>query len=78
MTKKQVNTNDFNKVSEKRTGQKPITDINYEKERVKRVHNPNTAKQSNLVSAFDVPRDHVPPPKEDEYTASPVKGKYKT
>jgi hypothetical protein len=59
MSKKQLNTNDFNKIPEKMTPKKPVTDINYEREREKRVHDPKTAKQSMLVSAFDKPRDYV-------------------
>lgn len=44
ITKKEINTNDLIKVPEKRDPKKPITDINFEKERQKRDHDPRTAK----------------------------------
>lgn len=78
MTKKQINTNDFNKIPEKSNGKKPVTDINYERERVKRDHDPKTAKQSQLVSAFDEPREYVRKQEDNAPVASPVKGKYET
>jgi hypothetical protein len=78
MSKRQINTNDFNKVPEKMTPKKPITDINYEREREKRVHDPKTAKQSQLVSAFDKPREYTKPQVDNAPVASPVKGRYET
>lgn len=78
MSKKQINTNDFNKVPEKMTPKKPITDINYEREREKRVHDPKTAKQSQLVSAFDKPREYPKPQEDNVPVASPVKGRNET
>ena len=44
MSKKVINTNDFNKISEKMTPKKPVTDINYQKERNKKPHEYKGAK----------------------------------
>ena len=62
------------------TPSKPITDINFEKERQKRDHDPRTAKQSQLSSAFDKPRLAPPMEQQNENfaAASPAKGGYKT
>jgi len=59
MSKKTINTNDILKQREKADGAKPVTDINYERERNKKPHNVRTAKQSMLTSAFDVDRPDV-------------------
>lgn len=78
MMKKTINTNDFNKVEEKMTPKKPITDINYSKDRNKKPLDYKNAKQSQLTSAFDVPREA--PPKEGaiDPASSPVKARYPT
>jgi len=44
MSKKVFNTNDFNKVPERMQPKKPITDINFDRDRETRNHDPKTAK----------------------------------
>lgn len=79
MSKKTINTNDFNKVKERMSPKKPVTDINFEKERDRKQHDYKNAKQSQLQSAFDQPREYPTRPAEDTGpAASPVKGKYET
>lgn len=63
----------------KTSPRKPVTDINFEKERDRKPHEYKNAKQSQLSSAFDVPRD-VPQRKaaEEGPQSSPVKGRNPT
>jgi len=74
-----LNTNDFSAQQDKRNPAKPITDINYDKEREKRDHDYKTAKQSQLSSEFDKSKGYQAPEKEElGPAASPVKGQYAT
>jgi len=58
------------------TSKKPITDINFQKDRSeKKDHDPRTAKQSQLVSAFDEPRSYPRQEPDNAPISSPVKGR---
>ena len=78
VSKKKYDFNELNKQPEKTDPVKPVTDINYERER-RQPLNVQSAKQDQLRSNFDEGRVYPKRQQEDEGpVASPVKGKYET